>query len=125
MKKNDKIDFGCFLRLNREEMKTLEDRIEYSLNKLRPYMMSEGGDVKIDHYDKETGTLYVEMVGACKGCFLAATDISDSVEVLLTREIPEVVSVRLVGKDSNPGFRSLNQQLRHPHSIEEQKKNEK
>lgn len=103
-------------------MKTLIDRIEFSLNKLRPFMQREGGDIKIDHYDQETGILYVEMIGACNGCTLASTDISDSVEVLLMNEIPQITGVKLVGKGSNPEYRSLQQQLLHPQTIKERQK---
>lgn len=102
-------------------MKTLEDRIEYTLDKIRPYMKREGGDIKIDHYDKKDGTLYVELLGACNGCYLAPSDIKDSVEVLLMNEIPQITNVKLVGKQNNPGFRSLLEQVRHPIS-EQQKK---
>lgn len=105
-----------------QHMKTLEDRIEYSLNKIRPFLKREGGDIKIDHYDKNDGTLYVEMIGACNGCYLAASDISDSIEVLLMNEIPQITSVKLIGSQANEGFRSLMNQIRHP--IKEQKEKE-
>jgi Fe-S cluster biogenesis protein NfuA len=95
-------------------MKTLEDRIEYTLDKIRPYMQSEGGDIKIDHYDKEDGTLYVTLIGACDGCSLAPSDIKDSVETILMNEIPQITNVKLTGKHSDDGFRSLMSQIRHP-----------
>lgn len=95
-------------------MKTLEDRIEYTLNKVRPYMQSEGGDIQIDHYDKTDGTLYVRLIGACDGCSMAPSDIKDSVEVILMNEIPQITKVKLVGKHNDDGFRSLMSQMRHP-----------
>lgn len=104
-------------------MRTLTDRIEYTLNKIRPFLKNEGGDIKIDHYDSETGILYVEMVGACNGCSLATTDISDSIEGIVMNEIPQVTAVKLSGKNANPGYRSLQQQINHPRTILEQQKN--
>ena len=106
-------------------MRSLEDRIEYSLNKLRPYLMREGGNITIDHYDYKTGILYVNMVGACKGCALATTDISDSIEVLLMQEIPEITGVRLAGKEKDYDYRSFQQQMRHPRSIRQQREDKK
>ena len=41
------------------------------------------------------------------------------------QEVPEVPSVRLVGQEADCGFRSYQQKLRHPHSIGEQRKEEK
>ncbi len=95
-------------------MKTLEDRIQYTLDKIRPYMQSEGGDIKIDHYDKTDGTLYVELLGACNGCSLAPSDIKDSVEGILMNEIPQITSVKLAGNKNEDGYRSLLSQIRHP-----------
>lgn len=106
-------------------MRTLEDRIQYTLNKIRPYLVREGGDITIDHYDGRTGILYVRMVGACQGCALATSDISDSIEGLVMQEIPEVTGVRLTGKEADYAFRSFQQQLRHPHAIAEQQREEK
>lgn len=100
-------------------MRTLEDRIEYSLNKLRPYLKREGGDIKIDHYEKETGILYVDMIGACKGCAFATSDISDSIEVLLMQEIPQITAVKLINPFDD-GYRTLQQQLLHPKTIASQ-----
>ncbi len=102
-------------------MRTLEDRIEYTLNKIRPYLMNEGGNIEIDHYDKETGILYVKMIGACAGCGLAPTDVSDSIAVILMNEIPQITAVELAGKGANPGFRSLQQQMMNPRTIAQQK----
>jgi Fe-S cluster biogenesis protein NfuA len=105
-------------------MRTLLDRIEFSLNKLRPYLKREGGDIQIDHYDKATGILYVEMLGACKGCAFATSDITDFVEVLLMQEIPQITAVKLINAIDD-GFRSLQQQLLHPKTIQKQKEEEK
>ncbi|MDD6240075.1 MAG: NifU family protein [Eubacteriales bacterium] len=106
-------------------MRTLEDRIQYTLDKIRPYLVREGGDITIDRYDYKTGILYVKMVGACQGCALATSDISDSIEALVMQEVPEVTGVRLAGKEADYAFRSFQQQLRHPHTIKEQQEEEK
>lgn len=105
-------------------MRTLNDRIEYTLNKIRPYLKQEGGDVEIDHYDKDTGILYIRMVGACNGCYLAPSDISDSIEGLLMNEIPQITAVRLADRKDD-GYRSLLEQLHHPRSIKERQKEDK
>lgn len=78
------------------EEKAMEERIDEVLERLRPFLQREGGDIKLNHFDSSTGICYVEMVGACNGCYLAASDVSDSVEVLLMDEIPEIKKVELV-----------------------------
>ena len=71
-------------------------KINDVLDRLRPFLQREGGDIKLNHFDSSTGICYVEMVGACNGCYMAASDVSDSVEVLLMDEIPEIKKVELV-----------------------------
>ena len=81
-----------------EEKKNAEmaAKINEVLERLRPFLQREGGDIKLNHFDSSTGICYVEMVGACNGCYMAASDVSDSVEVLLMDEIPEIKKVELV-----------------------------
>lgn len=76
--------------------KSLEERIDEVLDRLRPFLQREGGDIHLDHFDENDGTAYVDMTGACSGCYLAADDVSDSVEVLLMDEVPEIKRVLLV-----------------------------
>ena len=79
----------------------MEERIDDVLGRLRPFLAREGGDIRLDHFDAETGVCYVEMTGACNGCYMAESDVSDSVEVLLMDEIPEIKKVELVKPDIN------------------------
>lgn len=71
------------------------ERIEKSLNRIRPYIQSDGGDVQLVDFDYETGEVTVTMIGACAGCMLATADISEGVEAILMDEVPEVKNVRL------------------------------
>lgn len=104
---------------NVEEFKSLEDqkkqeicnRIEDVLEKIRPFLAREGGDIKLDHFDMETGICYVDMVGACQGCMLAASDVSDSIEIMLMDEIPEITHVQLVEASQEDAYESLLKQL--------------
>lgn len=88
----------------------IELRIETTLDKLRPFLAREGGNIVLDHFDKETGICYVDMIGACAGCMMAATDVSESIEVMLMDEIPEITHVELVApsaESSDNSFQSL------------------
>ena len=94
-----------------EQTKSIEIRIDESLEKIRPFLRREGGDIKLDHYDKETGICYVDMVGACAGCVLAASDVSDSIEVMLMDEIPEIKKVELIAPSVDQSFDDLIKRL--------------
>ncbi|MCR5350358.1 MAG: NifU family protein [Acholeplasmatales bacterium] len=64
------------------------------LNKVRPYLNSEGGD--IEFVDFIEGVVYVRMMGACDGCASLDYTLKDGIESLLVEYVPEVVEVRLV-----------------------------
>ncbi len=94
-----------------EQNKTIENRIDESLEKIRPFLQREGGDIRLDHFDKDTGVCYVDMIGACAGCVLAASDVSDSIEVMLMDEIPEIKKVELIAPTVEQSFDDLIKRL--------------
>lgn len=75
-------------------------RIQHTLNKIRPYIQAEGGDVTL--VDFENGTATVAMIGACAGCMMASYDISEGVEALIIDEVPEVMRVKLA--EQSPSY---------------------
>lgn len=69
-------------------------RIERTLNKIRPYIQADGGDVQlIDYLD---GIVFVSMLGACAGCMAIDTTLNDGIQAILIDEVPEVKEVRMV-----------------------------
>ncbi len=91
---------------NKEDNTAIEEKIDEVLERLRPFLAREGGNIKLNHFDSETGFCYVEMQGACNGCYMAESDVSESVEVLLMDEIPEIKKVELV-QPEQPSFEDL------------------
>ncbi|HHX51983.1 MAG TPA: NifU family protein [Erysipelothrix sp.] len=74
---------------------TLEEKVIYTLNKIRPYIQGDGGDVAFDRIDDD-GVVYVNLLGACVGCGLADVTVKMGIEAILMDEIPEVTEVRVV-----------------------------
>ena len=68
-----------------------EEKILQVLDKVRPYLNSDGGDVQFVRY--EDGVVYVKLNGACAGCVYADMTISNTIEEILINEIPEVIKV--------------------------------
>ncbi|QIK56752.1 NifU family protein [Erysipelothrix sp. HDW6A] len=71
---------------------TLEERIIKSLDKIRPYIQRDGGDMEFVSVD-ENGIVTVRLLGACIGCGLIDYTLRGGVEALLMDEIPEVTGV--------------------------------
>jgi Fe-S cluster biogenesis protein NfuA len=66
-------------------------RIKDILDLLRPFLISDGGDLEFIKY--ENNVVYIKMLGACAGCFLLDSTLKDGIEVALMEEIPEIKSV--------------------------------
>ena len=74
----------------------IEAHIEEVLDRLRPFLQRGGGNIELDHFDDNDGTLYVRRTGACNGCYLASSDVTDTFEVVILDEVPEVKHVELI-----------------------------
>lgn len=71
--------------------KKIEDKINEVLDKIRPYLMDEGGDVVFNRF--ENGVVYVTLLGACAHCQMSDYTLENVVEEALTQEIDEVIKV--------------------------------
>ena len=68
--------------------------VKKTLNKIRPYLQGDGGDVDFVKY--EDGIVYVKLLGACIGCASSDETIKGGIEVLLVEEVPGVIGVEQV-----------------------------
>lgn len=74
----------------RTEKEILES-INSVINKVRPYLQNDGGDVEFKRF--ENGVVYVTLVGACSNCPMALMTLQDGIENALINEVPEVIKV--------------------------------
>lgn len=71
----------------------VEKKIVLTLNRIRPYIQGDGGDIEFVSFDKDSGVVTVRLLGACVGCALIDFTLKGGVEALLMDEIPEVTEV--------------------------------
>ena len=67
------------------------EKIQESINKIRPMLQADGGDVEL--VAVENGVVKVRLQGACAGCPMSQMTLKNGIERFLKQEIPEVVSV--------------------------------
>jgi Fe-S cluster biogenesis protein NfuA len=72
-------------------MDKIEKKIIAVIDKLRPFLISDGGNVEFIKF--EDGKVYVKMLGACADCYLVDYTLKDSIETALINEVPEVSEV--------------------------------
>ena len=75
----------------------IEKKIKLILNKLRPYLQHDGGD--LEYVKFEDGVVYVKMLGACIGCSSIDLTIKDGIEAILLEDVPGVIAVEVVPEE--------------------------
>jgi Fe-S cluster biogenesis protein NfuA len=79
--------------LSEEEKSKIEQQIEHSLEKVRPYLHSEGGDVEFVAFDDKTGIVQVRLQGACSHCAISTVTLKMGIEQSVMEDVPEVKGV--------------------------------
>ncbi|NLZ53644.1 MAG: NifU family protein [Thermoanaerobacteraceae bacterium] len=74
----------------------MKEKVEAALNKIRPALQADGGDVELVEVDEASGIVKVRLTGACGGCPFATMTLKNGIEETLKQEIPEVKEVQQV-----------------------------
>ena len=70
----------------------MKDKVEAALNKIRPQLQMDGGDVELVGIDPD-GVVKVRLKGACGGCPMSQMTLTMGIERILKKEVPEVKEV--------------------------------
>jgi Fe-S cluster biogenesis protein NfuA len=74
------------------EISIIKDRVVKALERVRPYLQSDGGDIEfIDIADDMT--VKVKLTGACHGCPYSVQTLKAGVEQAIMKEVPEIKRV--------------------------------
>ena len=75
---------------------SIEEQIKSTLDKIRPFIQRDGGDVEFLTY--EDGIVYIKMLGACANCVAQDETVSSGIEMILVDEVPGVLHVKVVSE---------------------------
>jgi Fe-S cluster biogenesis protein NfuA len=70
----------------------IRDRVAKALERVRPYLQSDGGDIDLIDVT-EDGTVKVKLKGACHGCPYSLQTLKAGVEQAIMKEVPEIKRV--------------------------------
>ncbi len=73
----------------------LKEKVQSALEKVRPSLQADGGDVQLVEVD-ENGVVKVKLMGACGGCPMSQMTLKMGIEKVLKQNVPEVKSVESV-----------------------------
>ena len=69
----------------------MQEKVEEVLDKIRPNLIQDGGNVEL--VEVTDGTVKLRLVGACAGCPMSAMTLKNGIERILKQEIPEIKEV--------------------------------
>ncbi len=69
----------------------MKEKVEAALNKVRPALKADGGDVEL--VDVQDGIVKVRLTGACGGCPMSQMTLKMGIERHLKQEVPEIKEV--------------------------------
>lgn len=75
----------------------LQKPVEISLEKVRPFLIKDRGDLKLIKIEK--GCVYIKLEGACKGCPSSTVTLKNRIQRQLQIDIHPDIQVIRVEKD--------------------------
>lgn len=73
----------------------MKEQVQEVLNKLRPFLLRDGGDVQLVDVD-EDGIVLIRLMGACGNCPSSAITLKAGIERALVTEVPGVKEIEQV-----------------------------
>ncbi len=74
---------------------TMKERVAEALEKVRPSLQADGGDVELIEVT-EDGIVKLKLTGACRGCPMSQMTLKLGIEKALKQAIPEIKEVQSV-----------------------------
>ena len=76
----------------------MREKVEVVLEKLRPSIMDDGGDIEFVKY--EDGVCYLKFLGHCATCPMKMMTLNELFKESLVNEIDEITEVRLESEEN-------------------------
>lgn len=73
----------------------IEQKIEKALEEIRPFLISDGGNIKL--VSIEDNIVKVQLEGACSGCSVNQMTLKNGVEATIKKYAPEIKEVINIG----------------------------
>lgn len=71
----------------------MKETVEAIIDKIRPALHADGGDVELVRIDQSEGIIYVRLTGACDSCPMSVMTLKGGIEQILKRELSWLNSV--------------------------------
>jgi Fe-S cluster biogenesis protein NfuA len=89
--------FAALNAVSPEVSMSIKERIESSLDTIRPALHVDGGDVEFVGFNQEDGVVQLRLVGACGQCPISSMTVKHGIERRIRAMVPEVTAVEAIG----------------------------
>ena len=72
----------------------MKDRVEKVINRIRPAVQMDGGDIEL--VDVVDGVVKLRLVGSCSGCPSSTMTLKMGIERAIRAEVPEITGVEAI-----------------------------
>ena len=72
----------------------MKERVEQVINRIRPAVQMDGGDIEL--IDVVNGLVKLRLVGSCQGCPSSMMTLRSGIERAIRAEVPEITGVEAV-----------------------------
>ena len=74
------------------DKKSIEEKVLFALEQLRPFLHADGGDMELIEI-KDDATVVVKLMGACSDCSMSMMTLKAGLEESVKKAAPEVKEV--------------------------------
>jgi Fe-S cluster biogenesis protein NfuA len=71
----------------------MREKVEQTIEAIRPAIQADGGDIHLRDVDETTGVVTVELVGACVSCPASTVTLKAGIERILKDRVEGVTEV--------------------------------
>ena len=74
---------------------SLLDRVEAALDTIRPYLLTDGGNVSVEAITSEN-VVKLKLLGSCGSCPMSIMTLKAGIEEAIKKAVPEITSVEAI-----------------------------
>lgn len=69
------------------------NKIKKTIEKIRPSLQADGGDLQYVNFDQKTGVVKIELMGHCAHCPMSQITLKEGIEKEIKKIVPQVKKV--------------------------------
>ena len=94
-----------------DELPFTKENVDKVLDEVRPYLISDGGNVSVDRVDEENKDVYLVLEGACGSCASSTVTMQMGIERVLKENFSDLNQVLQVEDEENAAPKELSYEI--------------